>query len=177
MAQFGAPPSTMTMDSQDSLPSATGTGAVHTVLVAPTGAGLRYVPFALNASVGDTVRYVWTTPNNHTATLSSALAVCNKSGIADERDFVSGVRNASQGVQVCESYPVLSHPRPLAHLLPSRCDCPDCRAAILLLLRPATLREGHVRYHQPKYQRRWCPDRRINDELLARVQSQPSSCL
>jgi plastocyanin len=99
MAQFGAPPSTTTLDSQASLPSSTGTGAVHTVLVAPTGAGLRYMPFALNATVGDTIRYVWTTPNNHTATLSSALAICNKSGIADQRNFVSGVRNASQGMQ------------------------------------------------------------------------------
>lgn len=100
MAQFGSPPSTMTMESQDSLPSATGTGAVHTVLVAPTGAGLRYMPFAINATVGDTVRYVWTGPNNHTATLSSALAICNKSGIAEQRNFVSGVKNASQGMQI-----------------------------------------------------------------------------
>jgi plastocyanin len=98
MAQFGAPPSTTSVG-EDSLPSSTGTGAVHTVLVAPTGAGLRYMPFALNATVGDTVRYVWTTPNNHTATLSSALAICNKSGIAEQRNFVSGIKNAAQGVQ------------------------------------------------------------------------------
>jgi plastocyanin/phage tail protein X len=100
MVQYGSPPSTLTTDGEDSLPSATGTGAVHTVQVAPTGAGLRYVPFALNATVGDTVRYIWTTPDNHTATLSSALAICNKSGIADERHFASGVRNASQGMQI-----------------------------------------------------------------------------
>jgi plastocyanin len=100
MAQFGSPPSTMTMVGQEALPSATGTGAIHTVLVAPTGAGLRYMPFALNATVGDTVRYVWTTPNNHTATLSSSLAICNKSGIAEQRNFVSGVKNAAEGMQV-----------------------------------------------------------------------------
>jgi plastocyanin len=100
MVQFGSPPSTMTMEGENSLPSATGTGAVHTVLVAPTGAGLRYMPFSLNATVGDTVRYVWTGPNNHTATLSSALAICNKSGIAEQRNFVSGIRNGSQGVSV-----------------------------------------------------------------------------
>lgn len=99
MARFGAPPSTMTVG-QDALPSATGTGAVHTVMVAPSGAGLRYVPFALNATVGDTIRYVWTTPNNHTATLSSALTICNKSGIAEQRNFVSGVKNAAESMQI-----------------------------------------------------------------------------
>jgi plastocyanin len=98
MAQFGAPPSTMT-GNEEALPSATGTGAVHTILVAPTGAGLRYMPFAVNATVGDTIRYVWTTPANHTATLSSALAICNKSGIAESRNFVSGVKNAADGNQ------------------------------------------------------------------------------
>lgn len=101
MAQFGQPPSSMDMQqSQDSLPPPTGTGAVHTIMVAPDGAGLRYMPFAVNASIGDTIRYVWTTPANHTATLSSALAICNKSGIADQRSFVSGVRNASAGISV-----------------------------------------------------------------------------
>ena len=86
-----------------SMPEATQTenasGAIHTIMVAPEGAGLRYVPFAVNASVGDTIRYVWTTPKNHTATLSSALAICNKSGIAEERNFVSGIRNAESGPQ------------------------------------------------------------------------------
>ncbi|KAG8767390.1 hypothetical protein FRC15_005714 [Serendipita sp. 397] len=98
MAQFGSPAQTMEMGA---MPSATesASGAIHTVMVAPEGAGLRYVPFAVNASVGDTVRYVWTTNANHTATLSSSLAICNKSGIAEERNFVSGVRNAAQGMQ------------------------------------------------------------------------------
>lgn len=76
-----------------------GSGATHTIMVAPEGVGLRFVPFSLNVPVGDTVRYIWTTPANHTVTLSSALAPCNKSGIADQRNFSSGVRNAKDGQQ------------------------------------------------------------------------------
>jgi hypothetical protein len=53
----------------------------------------------VNATVGDTIRYVWTTPANHTATLSSALAMCNRSAQAEKLDWVSGVRNASAGTQ------------------------------------------------------------------------------
>lgn len=82
-----------------------GKGAVHTVMVAPMQGVLRYWPFAVNASVGDTIRYVWTTPANHTATLSSALALCNKSGKAEELKWVSGVRNASAGAQNCAYSP------------------------------------------------------------------------
>jgi plastocyanin len=101
MAQFGAPPSTMTMErQQNAQETETASGAIHTVMVAPTGVGLRYVPFAVNASVGDTIRYVWTTPNNHTVTLSSALTVCNKSAQAESREFVSGVRNAATEQQI-----------------------------------------------------------------------------
>lgn len=98
MAQFGAPPSAVTMDSE-SMPEAAGTGAVHTVMVAPDGVGLRYVPFAVNASIGDTIRYVWTTPLNHTVTMSSALTICNKSAEAESRNFVSGIRSAATGTQ------------------------------------------------------------------------------
>jgi len=60
---------------------------------------LRYWPFSVNASVGDTIRYIWSTPANHTATLSSVLAPCNKSAKADELKWASGVRNASEGNQ------------------------------------------------------------------------------
>ena len=78
-------------------------GAIHTVMMAPEGVGLRFVPFSLDVPVGDTVRYIWTTPANHTVTLSSALAPCNKSGIADQRNFSSGVRSGKNGQQTCES--------------------------------------------------------------------------
>jgi len=71
---------------------AAGTGATHTVIVAPTKGVLRYVPFAVNASVGDTVRFMWGA-GPHTVTKSSALTVCNKS--ADASSFASGMQNAS----------------------------------------------------------------------------------
>jgi len=81
MASYGSPPSeykaTATGDSQGSK----GTGATHTVIVAPTQGVLRYVPFAVNASVGDTVKFMWGA-NNHTVTKSSALALCNKTADA-----------------------------------------------------------------------------------------------
>jgi len=88
-------------------PPAEGTGAVHTVMVAPMQGVLRYWPFAVNASVGDTIRYVWSTPANHTATLSSALAPCNRSARAEELKWASGVRNGSAGPQNCEYLHVL----------------------------------------------------------------------
>jgi plastocyanin len=82
-----------------------GTGAVHTIMVAPMQGTLRYFPVAVNATVGDTIRYVWTTPANHTATLSSAFAICNKSVEAEKLNWVSGVRNASAGTQTCAYLP------------------------------------------------------------------------
>lgn len=88
VASYGAPPyeykATGTSDS-----SSSGSGATHTVIVAPTQGILRYVPFALNASLGDTVKFIWGA-NNHTVTKSSALAPCNKTGDAL---FASGTQN------------------------------------------------------------------------------------
>jgi len=66
-----------------------GTGATHTVIVAPSQGVLRYVPFALNASVGDTVRFMWGA-NNHTVTKSSELQPCNKTS---DHPFASGTQN------------------------------------------------------------------------------------
>jgi len=65
-------------------------GATHTVIVAPSQGVLRYVPFAVNASIGDTVKFVWGA-NNHTVTKSSALSPCNKS--SDSASFTSGVQS------------------------------------------------------------------------------------
>jgi plastocyanin len=93
-AKFGGapsaapPPSTTTPTEAP----AAATGATHTVIVAPTKGVLRYVPFAVNASVGDTVRFMWGA-GPHTVTKSSALTVCNKS--ADASTFASGQQNAS----------------------------------------------------------------------------------
>lgn len=74
--------------------TATGTtasGMSHTVVVAPTQGILRYVPFVVNASVGDTVVFVWNA-NNHTVTKSSELAICNKT---TDAPFASGEQNKS----------------------------------------------------------------------------------
>lgn len=66
-----------------------GSGATHTVIVAPSQGVLRYIPFVLNASVGDTVMFMWGA-NNHTVTKSSELALCNKTSDAP---FASGEQN------------------------------------------------------------------------------------
>lgn len=85
MGSYTVPPTTTTMDSS----AATGTGATHTVVVAPTQGVLRYVPFAVNASVGDTVLFMWGA-NNHTVTKSSELEICNKTSDAP---FATGEQN------------------------------------------------------------------------------------
>ncbi|KAG6897472.1 hypothetical protein C0992_001247 [Termitomyces sp. T32_za158] len=89
VAQYGSPDSaympTMTSKSEGS----TGTGATHTVIVAPSQGVLRYVPFAVNASVGDTIMFMWG-GNNHTVTKSSQLTPCNKTSDAL---FTSGTQN------------------------------------------------------------------------------------
>jgi plastocyanin len=98
IASYGAPPSSytppsMSDDSSSSSSSgSSGSGATHTVIVAPTQGVLRYVPFALNASVGDTVMFMWGA-NNHTVTKSSELLPCNKS--LEAPVFASGTQNES----------------------------------------------------------------------------------
>jgi plastocyanin len=69
-----------------------GTGATHTVIVAPTKGVFRMVPFATNASVGDTIEFHWGA-DEHTVTKSSALLPCNKS--AEAPVFASGEQNTS----------------------------------------------------------------------------------
>jgi len=97
IASFGAPMATYTAsatsssDSSSSNSGSSGSGSTHTVIVAPTQGVLRYVPFALNASVGDTVEFVWHA-NTHTVTHSSELEVCNKT--LDD-PFTSGIQNES----------------------------------------------------------------------------------
>ncbi|KAI0030748.1 hypothetical protein K488DRAFT_87477 [Vararia minispora EC-137] len=92
VAQFGQPSSMgMSSSSSSTTQGSSGTGATHTVIVAPTKGVLRYVPFAVNASVGDTVKFMWNA-GPHTVTKSSALDVCNKT---DAQAFASGAQNAS----------------------------------------------------------------------------------
>lgn len=81
-------PSTNSMGS-DASGTSTASGTVITVIVAPTQGVLRYVPFAVNASVGDTVRFMWGA-NNHTVTKSSQLQICNKTSDAP---FATGEQN------------------------------------------------------------------------------------
>ncbi|KAK0210711.1 hypothetical protein DFS33DRAFT_1378699 [Desarmillaria ectypa] len=88
IASFGGSAATYTAPTATSTAGSSGTGATHTVIVAPSQGVLRYVPFALNASVGDTVVFQWGA-NNHTVTKSSELAPCNKTS---DRPFTSGVQ-------------------------------------------------------------------------------------
>jgi len=91
IASFGKPPAQY-------MPTATSgyggnsdgksDGATHTVIVAPTQGVLRYIPFAVNASVGDTIKFMWGA-NNHTVTKGSALLPCNKTA---EGPFASGIQ-------------------------------------------------------------------------------------
>ncbi|KAL5533303.1 hypothetical protein ACEPAF_5079 [Sanghuangporus sanghuang] len=91
VASFGAPAATYTPPSETSDAGSTGTGATHTIIVAPTQGVLRYVPFATNASVGDTIKFVWNA-NVHTVTKGSQLELCN---ITSDAPFTSGVQNQS----------------------------------------------------------------------------------
>jgi plastocyanin len=77
------------MSSSSDSSSSSGSGATHTVIVAPTQGVLRFVPFALNASVGDTVKFMWGA-DNHTVTKSSELTPCNKTS---DNPFSSGEQN------------------------------------------------------------------------------------
>jgi plastocyanin len=90
VAEYGAP-SSMYMPPSGTSSGSSGSGTTHTVIVAPTQGVLRYVPFALNASVGDTVKFMWGA-NNHTVTKSSELALCNKTS---DQPFASGEQNTS----------------------------------------------------------------------------------
>ncbi|KAL5490478.1 hypothetical protein ACEPAI_5311 [Sanghuangporus weigelae] len=91
VASFGAPAATYTPPSETSDAGSTGTGATHTIIVAPTQGVLRYVPFATNASVGDTIKFMWNA-NMHTVTKGSQLELCN---ITSDSPFTSGVQNKS----------------------------------------------------------------------------------
>ncbi|KAF8797988.1 hypothetical protein BYT27DRAFT_7343767 [Phlegmacium glaucopus] len=88
VASFGGPAATYTPPTATSV-SSSGSGATHTVIVAPTMGVLRFVPFALNASVGDTIKFMWGA-DNHTVTKSSSLTPCNKTA---DMPFGSGEQN------------------------------------------------------------------------------------
>ena len=91
IASFGAPPAAYTPPPSSTTDSSSGSGVTHTIIVAPTQGVLRYVPFATNASVGDTIKFMWNA-NMHTVTKSSQAEICNKT---DDAAFASGVQNKS----------------------------------------------------------------------------------
>jgi len=98
IAKHGAPTEhTWTPPKEDKKPGAKPT---HTVMVAPVDGVPRFLPFALNATVGDTVRFIWTGKNQHSATMSSNLSVCNKSKVADA--FDSGLLSGKDGQKTFE---------------------------------------------------------------------------
>lgn len=100
VASYGGLSSTYTPPTATSVSGygSSGSAATHTVIVAPTQGILRFVPFALNASVGDTVQFMWGA-NNHTVTKSSELTPCNKTSDAP---FGSGEQNKGF---VCKASP------------------------------------------------------------------------
>jgi len=89
LAQYGnSPQPWIPPTTTESTPELGGSGATHTVIVAPSQGVLRYIPFALNASVGDTVKFMWGA-NNHTVTKSSQLELCNTTS---DSPFASGIQ-------------------------------------------------------------------------------------
>jgi len=95
VASFGNPSSTTETPPTSTSVSGSGTSdgsaskVTHTIIVAPTQGVLRYVPFAVNASVGDCLKFYWGA-DNHTVTKSSELLPCNKTS---DRLFTSGTQN------------------------------------------------------------------------------------
>jgi len=89
MASFAPPMGSYSPPAVTDSSGSSGSGATHTVIVAPMQGVLRYIPFALNASVGDTVLFMWGA-NNHTVTKSDTLTVCDK---ATTGLFTSGTQN------------------------------------------------------------------------------------
>jgi len=89
LAQYGGSPQPWTPPPTQTTPgsSSGGSGVTHTVIVAPSQGVLRYVPFAVNASVGDTVKFMWGA-DNHTVTKGSELTPCN---VTSDSPFASGI--------------------------------------------------------------------------------------
>ncbi|KIJ50485.1 hypothetical protein M422DRAFT_27438 [Sphaerobolus stellatus SS14] len=63
----------------------------HTIIVAPSQGVLRYVPFAVNATVGDVLHFNWHA-DRHRVTRSSVLQICNAT---QTNAFTTSVNNAS----------------------------------------------------------------------------------
>ncbi|KAL0568656.1 hypothetical protein V5O48_013330 [Marasmius crinis-equi] len=92
IADHGAPPATYYPTQTSGSEGSSGTGSTVTVIVAPTQGVLRYVPAAVNASVGTTIKFMWGA-GPHTVTKSSQLLPCNKTGDTAAPAFASGMQN------------------------------------------------------------------------------------
>ncbi|KAF9264717.1 hypothetical protein L218DRAFT_957923 [Marasmius fiardii PR-910] len=89
VATYGAPPATYQPTATSGSEGSKGSGSTVTVVVAPTAGVFRFVPVAVNASVGTTIQFMWGA-DTHTVTKGSALLPCNKS--AENPVFASGVQ-------------------------------------------------------------------------------------
>ena len=102
-------------DSGSSGSGSSGSGATHTVIVAPTQGVLRYIPFALNASVGDTIEFIWGA-NEHTVTKSSELTPSSLSF----HNSTSSQSTLSQCTPLCSTHSRRQHQH---CLMPPAIEC------------------------------------------------------
>lgn len=90
MVKYAPPPAMYTPPSSSDMSGGYGgskgssSGKMWTITVAPIKGVLRFVPFAVNASVGDTVRFKWAN-GPHSVTSSSILEPCNATSIFDSQ--------------------------------------------------------------------------------------------
>ena len=111
MASYGGPSAatytspTATSVSGSGSSGSSGSSATHTIIVAPTQGILRFVPFATNASVGDTLKFIWGA-NNHTVTKSSILTPCNKTS---DNPFTTGEQNKGFVCKYCMLLAIYGH--------------------------------------------------------------------
>ncbi|TIB42168.1 hypothetical protein E3P86_00471 [Wallemia ichthyophaga] len=66
------------------------------VVVAPSQGVLRFVPFAMQADVGDKIQFTWMA-NNHGVTKSSMTGLCNAT---EDKPFKSPVQNATTTFEI-----------------------------------------------------------------------------
>jgi len=98
MVQYGEPePEKYTPPPQQRETENDSGGKIHYVMVQPVDGQPRYVPWAVNATVGDTVRFVWSSDVEHSVTMGSRLNLCAKSEA--EGAFDSGLQSGKDGEQ------------------------------------------------------------------------------
>ena len=144
IASYGAPPATYSPTATSGHEGSTGGGATVTVMVAPKQGVLRYVPFAVNATVGTTIEFRWG-GGPHTVTKGSALTPCNKSN--DAPVFASGQQN-KDFICMLYHFPFFSLLTALEYSLSSR---QRYQPHLLLLWCRSTLQQRNVRHHVSRH--------------------------